>query len=164
MTVTLADISAITDVLTQFTNEIDSLPVEEALRFAKVIAETQAAAKLAQEFLNTRALNLIEKRPVVVDGAVIARKADKKWRPDQGKIRRQVAKRAVYDLQTGEKVETMEDAAENAVTLMYELFVAPSAFPKQGGLKALGLTNLDVGVQEITGYSLKTMEIESDDD
>lgn len=164
MTIEHADLLAALDVLTQFNQEIENLSVEESVRFAKDVEKIAKEAKVALEFLKTRTLTLIEKQPVVVDGTIFARKPDKRWRPDQRKIQSQVAQRAVYDLQTGERVDEPLVAAAQAVMLMYDLFVAPSQMPKQGGLDKLGLTNRDIAEHAITGYSLKTMEVDSNDD
>jgi hypothetical protein len=64
------------------------------------------------------------------------------------------------DRETGELL-TVPEAVDRAVDLMVGLYVSPSALPKVGGLKALGLTLDAVTREESDGYKLVATELPS---
>ena len=160
MSITKADVLAALDVVRQLTDEIDDLDAAQAIAMRDEIDALQRAAKFCHEMLTTRTLSALDGQPVIVGSKVYAAKAKGKWRVDHKSIRAVVFERAMQECVhevTGELIS--QKAAKAAIDMMYELFVSPADFPKQGGLKNLGLTNRHVGVWEHTGSELKTMDL-----
>lgn len=160
MSITAGDVRAALDVVRQLTDEIELMDAKAAIEMKDEIEALQKASKFCHELLITRTLNAMDGQPVVVGSKVYASKSKGKWRVDHKSIRAVVAERAMREAihpQTGELVA--KTAAQAAINMMYELFVSPADFPKQGGLKNLGLENKHVGTWERTGKELKVMEL-----
>lgn len=155
--ISIADLQAIGDVLDQLANEAHDMAPEQALPLKRAGEVVQQKLKLALEELNTVTLSGLE-QPRRIGDQVVAAVISGKWRPDQAKIKQLVASRAQYD-RDGQTVYELTTIAENAVDLMYELFVQPSAMPKQGALDRLGIDKRDIARWEMTGKKLKTMTL-----
>lgn len=152
MNIGLNDILAFGDVLDALAEEADSMGIARALEVQEALAE--ATKKLALTVALVKARTLTEARePVRVGDAIYHAEPTGKWRPDQGKVRRQVVERAVFD-GDGQFVTESRVAAARAVGLMFDLYVAPQDMPKVGGLKKLRMTKEDVATWEHTGQEL----------
>lgn len=165
MAVTRFDIQAALDVVNQLVAEVDDLPVGEALALRGDIEALQRASKMCHEFLTTHTLNALDGQPAIVGDKVYAAKSKGKWRVDHKAIRAVVMERSLreaIDEETGDV--SPRSAARRAIDLMYELFISPADFPKQSGLKTLGLTNKHVGTWERTGKELKIMDVGTKED
>lgn len=164
MSIQRADLQAALDVVQQLTEEIDDLDAAQAIEMRTEIDALQRAAKLCHELLTSRTLTALDGQPVIVGSKVYAAKAKGKWRVDHRAIRAVVHERSMRDAIDANGEVVPAEAARKAVEMMYELFVSPADFPKQGGLKNLGLTNKHVGVWEHTGAELKVMDLGVDDE
>lgn len=152
MTITLADLKAVLDVLDDVIEHADSLDVEQALEYRAMCQQVAERAKTAAGLLQTTVMTELEGQPRQIGNKILAVKSTGKWRPNHDKIRSKIVSRAIVD-DNGEATDA-EQAADTAVRLTYELFVAPSAAPKQTGLKRLRLSNSDVCDWETTGKEL----------
>ena len=154
---TIGDIDAMIDVLAQLEEQSDQLTADEAIAFKDAIGRVVAKAESTLGLLRTQAITIISDAPERVhvrDGVAYTVSDVGKWRPDQTMIRKAVARRAVVPGDDGE-MRSAFDAAQAAVDMMYDLFVAPKTMPKAGGLTKLGLDKKDVAHWEKTGTELK---------
>ena len=154
--ITVADIDAMCDVLNDLAEVSDELTLEDAMALKAALGRAKTKIDEAIGLLRTQAITVLDDTPehsAVVGSTKVTAVPTGKWRPDQAKIRRTVAGKAAYN-GNGEPRPPF-DAAEEAVRIMYRLFVSPQTFPKTGGLEELGFKKSDVGEFERTGTELK---------
>jgi hypothetical protein len=154
---TTADIQAITDVVTAYTNESDSLTVEQGVEFLDVLNELKRTVTAAISMTEMQMCSILES-PRIMNGKQYEVKSAGKWRPDHSSVKAAVKRASVADPETGE-MRTVFDAADQAMELMYALYVAPSTMPKTGALEKLGLDKGDVGHYERSGIRLSVTEV-----
>jgi len=153
------DLEACNDVFDWITEHSDDLSTEQAVEMLEAIRDTHSALRTAEAMLLSRVLGGIE-QPILVGSVAYSKKPKIVLRPRLGKILQAVIDTAVEpDHETGEQPHPRE-AADRAVTLMADLYVAPSSLPKTGGLKKVSLRLGDVTMEERNGWELKRTEIE----
>jgi hypothetical protein len=157
---TTADIQAVTDVVNAFTNESDSLTIEQGVEFLDVLNELKKAVATAIGMTEMHMCSILES-PRIINGKQYEVKSAGKWRPDHDSVRAAVKRASIADPETGE-MRTAFDAAEEAMELMYSLYVAPSSMPKTGALEKLGLDKGDVADYERAGIRLSVTEVPSE--
>lgn len=157
MTVTLADLQAVGDVVDWVAEQTDSMTVEEAVTIGEALKDLAAKITIARTLCDTQVKTLLDGQPARIGDKVIVERQTGKWRPDQTRIKRRVVGMASCDPTTGE-LRTASEAADAAVNLMYALFVSPSQMPKQGGMQKLGIDTPDIAEWEITGSELKVID------
>jgi hypothetical protein len=159
--ITQGDVEAFADVLTTITEQSDEYTLEAALQLK---AELEAVGKTIREttsLLETQIRRLMDgsTKQVVGTKTVTLKPNAPKWEPNHGKIRKLVVSRSIID-DEGERVALPQEAAEQAVELMYQMFVAPSDMPKAGALKALRIFQEDVADKKDTGDKLVVTDAE----
>jgi hypothetical protein len=160
------DIRAAIDVINQITEISDTLAVDRAIELQEALRELIKAAQGAISLLDTQVKAKLERSAQIVGTKAYAVKPTGKWRPDHGKLKGRLAMLVRFDPVTGAKRSklTIEQAVDRTVDLMYKLYVAPAAVPKQGGLKELGLQLSDFCVWEKTGSEVVSMDLSGADD
>lgn len=164
MTINRADVAACLDVVNQLMAEVDDLPADEALRFKADVEALGKAAADTRSLLETRAITLIEKQPIVVDNAVYATQTSGKWRPNHVAIKDMIldaAMDAATDRETGD-INPIR-AVRRAIELAFKGFVAPAKMPTQGFLSELGQSNKttstwEAGRKELVKKDLKVVD------
>ena len=152
-----ADLRAIADVANALAEESDGLSAQSCIELLREAKNAALALRTAIGLLEAQALKTLE-QPIIIGDTAYSRKREIKRRPDQGLITNVVTRLACAPTADGE-VPTAFDAAANATTMMFNLYVSPSTLPKAGGVKALGITMDDVTTEEHTGYTLKETEL-----
>ena len=154
------DIDAAADVCQQLALEAVDFDATRAINALQALAQLEAQVKAAKSELTERALRGLE-QPILIGNTAWSKKLSTKKRPDHemilGRLRGMLDR---PDRETGELL-TVPEAVDRAVDLMVGLYVSPSALPKVGGLKALGLTLDAVTREESDGYKLVATELPS---
>lgn len=159
--VNVADLQAVDDVIMWLADEIDDMGLEQCIEMRDALADLAKKIAMTSSLLETRAKKLLDGQPAKIGGKVYMEKATGKWRPDQARIRKVVAAKAC----TGPNGEELgpDAAAQRAVEACYDLFVAPSTMPKQGGMKKWGIDTKDVATWEKTGSELAVIATAGED-
>ena len=157
-TVTIGDIDAIGDVLRTVQAATESMTADQAIAFSAALDGLRGVMADTKALCEAQAMRVLDGQPIKIGDTVYVQRDTGKWRPDQSRIRSRVVNMAVADPDTGEIVGPSV-AAENAVNLMYDLFVSPNEMPKVGGLKKLRLAKDDVAEWEHTGSVLDRTEL-----
>jgi hypothetical protein len=137
------DIAAMTDVLEDMVEDTDSLDVESAIVLRESIVELRRKANVLLGLIDTQLISILES-PREFGGQRYRVANEGRWLPYHDKVVAEVKKRAVVDLETGE-VRSPGEAAEEAIKLMADCYVSPSAMPKTGALDRMGIDKSDVG-------------------
>lgn len=157
MTITPADILAAADVLQQAAKEAEGTGAAMAIPLLEALDQLDMQAKAARSELKTQAIRGLE-QPLMLGNRVWRKVPSIKKRPEQERIANMVKKLAATpDPNTGE-LHAIE-SVDRAVAIMSALYVSPSAIPKAGGLRILGVYIDDVSNEENTGYDLAFVEI-----
>ena len=159
--ITQGDVEAFVDVLAIITEQSDEYSLEAALTLKTELEAVIKAAKETCSLLETQIRKLLDgtTKTVVGTKTVALKPNPPKWEPNHGKIRKLVVSRACVD-EEGERVALPQEAAEQAVEIMYQMFVAPSDMPKAGALKAMRIFQSDVADQKDTGDKLVVTDAE----
>lgn len=140
MTVSMGDILAAIDVVSELVNQCDSMGVDEALSMREAIGQLQSEVQRADSMLTTAAKSRLEGSVRQIGDRVYALKPDGKWRFRHDELAEAIRARAIgLDKTTGEKRST-EDAVDEAIRLMQEAYVTPAVEPKAGLRAKLGFT------------------------
>jgi hypothetical protein len=153
---TTADIRAVTDLVTEVTNESDTLTMESGIDMLDVLADLKRAVTTATSMIEMHLCSILES-PRVINGKKYEVKSAGKWRPDHNLVQASVKKASVVD-HNGE-IRTVFDAVEEAMAAMHALYVSPSSMPKTGALEQLGLDKGDIAQYERTGNRLSVTEL-----
>ncbi len=151
-----ADIEAIGDVLAIINEQSDSLEIEEAVDLLRAVQELGSRCRTTIGLLSQQLVQVLES-PRTFDGTLYEVVNDGQWRPDHSSIKGAV-KRAAAVNEDGE-FRDPADAAEEAMELMYALFVSPATFPKTGGIERLGKKKSEVGRFEEKGRKLRETKV-----
>lgn len=140
MTVTIGDILAAIDVVSELVNQCDSMDVEEALAIREAVFELESEAKRAESMLTTTAKAGLEGSARQMGERIYAVKPTGKWRFRHDELAAGIKAQAIgLDKDTGE-MRSAEDAVDVAIQLMAEAYVTPSMEPKAGLREKLGYT------------------------
>lgn len=139
MTISMGDILAAIDVVSELVNQCDEMGVDEALAMREAIGQLQSEVKRADSMLATTAKAQLEVgKARQIGDQVYALKPTGKWRFRHDALADDIKVRAIgLDKATGEQRST-EDAVSEAIALMHEAYVAPADKPKAEFLKKLG--------------------------
>jgi len=159
--ITQGDVEAFVDVLTLITEQSDEYSLEAAITLKTELEAVIKAAKETCSLLETQIRKQLDGATTAVVGTKKAtlKPNAPKWEPNHGKIRKLVVSRSLVD-EDGERVALPQEAAEQAVEIMYQMFVAPSDMPKAGALKALRIFQEDVADKKDTGDKLVISDAE----
>lgn len=159
--ITQGDVEAFVDVLAIITEQSDEYSLEAALTLKDELEAVIKSAKETCSLLETQIRKLLDGTTTTVVGTkkVALKPNPPKWEPNHGKIRKLVVSRSLVD-EEGERVALPQEAAEQAVEIMYQMFVSPSDMPKAGALKALRIFQEDVADKKDTGSKLVVTDAE----
>lgn len=158
---TAGDLLAAADVLQSINATWDTIDLEDAGELLPAAQVVLAQAKATVSNLQQQMLGRMEKRPeVTIAGRVFRKVRSFKQRARHRDIRNQIMSIALEpDPETGEVLDRHQAVALTA-KLMGDMYVAPSALPKIGALKALGYRSLaEVCDEEDVGFTLEVEEI-----
>lgn len=140
MTVTLGDILAAIDVVSELVNQCDSMGVDEALAMREAIGQLQSEVKRADSMLNTTAQAGLEAGVRRLGDQMYGVKPTGKWRFRHDDLAGAIKVRALgVDQATGE-MRSAEAAVDVAIQLVQEAYMSPASKPKQALLDKLGFT------------------------
>lgn len=152
------DVMAMTDVLSDIDENTDSYDIEEAVEVREAVVALMSAARMTLALLDTQLVNILESPREINGIRYEVKKSDGKWRPDHSKVAAAVKHASIVDSSTGELFDA-RTAAERAINMMEDLYVAASTMPKVGALDKLGLKKWDVADQEPGKPALKVIAV-----
>lgn len=135
----------------------DSMNAAEALEVLDELAVLKKHLDAATGLVRSQAVKVLE-QPAQVGDTVWFRQEVGKWRPDTRRINQVVHQAAVIDRETGE-IRNAEEAAEEAIRVMRDMYVSPSSMPKAGALERLGVEKKEIASWERTGWELASKEV-----
>ncbi len=146
MTVNVADLQAMEDVLDELIESTDDMDVARASEMRAACDRLAKKANLAKDMCNMAGVKAMDGQPVKVEGkSTFSVSTAEKWVTDHPKLRTRIIQAIYFNRDTGARRRlTVEDAITEAVDMMLDLFVAPSDVPKAGGLKKLRIRKDDV--------------------
>jgi hypothetical protein len=155
--ITPDDIRAIMDVLADVDEASDALSVEDAMALREALVELATRVRTSVGLIDSQLVSVLES-PREFNGQLYEVRPDGKWRPDHNRVKAEVKRHSVVDVSTGE-LRSAPDAVERCMSLLYSLYVAPSAMPKVGALEGLGLDKADVGHYERAGQKVSVKPV-----
>jgi hypothetical protein len=165
MTVSLGDILAAIDVVSELVNQCDEMGVDDALAMREAIGQLQSEVKRADSMLTTTAKTQLEGSERRIGDQLYATKPTGKWRFRHDDLEDAIRVRAIgLDKATGEQRST-EDAVSEAIALMHEAFVAPATKPKTELLNKLGYLDFKaIAKWERTGSEIVVTDLSAPED
>lgn len=165
MTVSMGDILAAIDVVSELVDQCDSMDVEEALAMREAVGQLQSEVRRADSMLTTAAKAQLEGTHRLIGDQLYALKPTGKWRFRHDELEDAIRVRAIgLDRGTGEQRST-EDAVVEAIRLMHEAFVAPATKPKTELLEKLGYADYKmIAKWDRTGTEIVVTDLSAPED
>lgn len=160
MSVTLADVMAALDVVSQMLNECDSMTVDEALAMHDLIGQLGSEVKRAESMLETQAKQLLEGGGRQIDDRMYGVQRTGKWRFRHDDLAEAIRVQALSVDKTSGEQRSAREAVDVAIALMREAYVSNSTEPKKGLLAKLGFTDTpQIADWERTGTKLVVTDL-----
>lgn len=156
--ISIGDIEAFGDVLDLIGEQSDEFDLDHAAALHVALKTMEGKVASTRGLLEQQLRKLQDGTAVskTSDGLKVTTSPVKKKRPDHSKIRARVIRRSLVD-ENGERLALPEDAVEQAVEIVYALFVSPSDPPKTKGLARIGMTLDEATLEEITGHKTEVV-------
>lgn len=154
--ISLGDIQAFESVLDIIGEQSDDYDLDHAAALIDALGTMKRKLDETVGLLKTQVRKSLDGQTAATtaDGLKVKSSPNRKKRPDHDRIRHLVVQRSLRD-ENGERLALPQAAAEQAVDIMYDLFVAPASEPKADGLTRLGVKKADVTTEEITSYNVE---------
>ena len=134
MSLSRADLLAVSDVFRQLADEADDLSTEDTIHLWEALGLVLADGRTALQMLET-AIKFRLEQPMIVDGKEYSRQHKGQMRYDHTAIARRIIDEVRVDLDTGEIRDT--SAAVEAIRMFVDIYLSASSTAKRGALKAL---------------------------